>query len=224
MTSQIRQNFQDECITGINNVINTYMRGAYCCMSLWQYFCRDDMALYNVGRFFECVGEIKSRKARQLICYMNQRGGRVIFKDITAPEKNEWGTVQEACEKVLECEKTLNQELLRLHDLAEKNKDWQLCDYLEKNFLKDMVKHIEELGWIITNLRRVGKGVGEFLFDAHYFTDTGKIHTPNLVNEDVMNRCKYLVTQDVKNRCLGGMSVDAEGVQKCMKNFTIRDL
>ncbi|KAI1700727.1 ferritin-like domain-containing protein [Ditylenchus destructor] len=177
MTSQIRQNFQDDCINGINNLINMYMSRSYSCMAAWQYLTRDDVALRNIASFFNALGQTKSRKAKQLIRYMNQRGGRVVLKEITQPDKAEWSSVLEVFEKTLECDKALNKELLILHDIAEKNRDWQFCDFLEKEFLQGMVKHLEELGWIITNLRRVGKGVGEFLFDAKYFTCTGEVVT-----------------------------------------------
>ncbi|KAI1698587.1 ferritin-like domain-containing protein [Ditylenchus destructor] len=179
MTSQIRQNFQDDCINGINNLINMYMSGSYSCTAAWQYLTRDDVALRNIASFFEALGHIKSQKAKELISYMNKRGGRVVLKEISQPDKAEWSSVLEVFEKTLECDKAVNKELLNLHDIAEKNHDWQMCDFLEKEFLQHMVKHLEELGWIITNLRRVGKGLGEFMVDTKYFTCTGKVHSFN---------------------------------------------
>jgi ferritin heavy chain len=40
-----------------------------------------------------------------------------------------------------------------------------MCDFLEGNFLKEQVASIEEISQYISNLKRVGTGLGEFLFD-----------------------------------------------------------
>lgn len=41
----------------------------------------------------------------------------------------------------------------------------QFCDFLETHYLEEQVKAIEELSKYITNLGRVGSGLGEFIFD-----------------------------------------------------------
>lgn len=40
-----------------------------------------------------------------------------------------------------------------------------MCDFLEGHFLKEQVKSIQEIGGFITNLKRVGPGLGEYTFD-----------------------------------------------------------
>ena len=42
-----------------------------------------------------------------------------------------------------------------------------MCDCLEKRFLEEQVHHIKMVADHITNLRRVGPGLGEFMFDQH---------------------------------------------------------
>ncbi len=44
----------------------------------------------------------------------------------------------------------------------------QLCDYLEGKFLHEQVESIEEIAKFVTQLKRVGKGVGEYLFDKEF--------------------------------------------------------
>lgn len=94
------------------------------------------MALNNIARYFEIGGKIKCWKAKQLIKYMNQRGGRVVFNDITAPKKTEWGTSLEAFEYLLEYQKNVNKELLDLHTVATKNNDYQVGIINFKNLEK----------------------------------------------------------------------------------------
>jgi ferritin heavy chain len=46
-----------------------------------------------------------------------------------------------------------------------------MTDFLEDKYLREQVESIEEIGKIITNLKRVGGGLGEFMFDKEYFDD-----------------------------------------------------
>ena len=71
----------------------------------------------------------------------------------------------EAMEAALELEKTVNQSLLDLHAIASKHDDAQFTDFLESEFLTEQVEAIKKLSDYVTNLRRVGKGLGEYLFD-----------------------------------------------------------
>lgn len=41
----------------------------------------------------------------------------------------------------------------------------QLCDFLEGNYLQEQVTAIKELGDYVAQLKRVGKGLGEYQFD-----------------------------------------------------------
>ena len=44
-----------------------------------------------------------------------------------------------------------------------------MCDFLEEQYLEPEVKEIKELTDHVTNLRRVGPGLGEFMFDKETF-------------------------------------------------------
>ena len=43
--------------------------------------------------------------------------------------------------------------------------DPHLADYIESEFLDEQVKSIKEYADYITNLKRVGPGLGEYIFD-----------------------------------------------------------
>jgi ferritin heavy chain len=49
--------------------------------------------------------------------------------------------------------------------------DPHLTNYLEEEFIEEQVKSIKEYGDYITNLRRVGPGLGEYIFDKEEFDD-----------------------------------------------------
>ena len=43
--------------------------------------------------------------------------------------------------------------------------DPHLTDYIEEEFLDEQVKSIKQYADYITNLKRVGSGLGEYIFD-----------------------------------------------------------
>lgn len=43
--------------------------------------------------------------------------------------------------------------------------DPNLCDFLETHYLQEQVDAIKEIGDHVTNLKRVGEGLGVFMFD-----------------------------------------------------------
>lgn len=43
-----------------------------------------------------------------------------------------------------------------------------MCHFLEDTFFHEQVESIAKIGKIITNLKRVGKGLGEFVFDKQF--------------------------------------------------------
>jgi len=54
---------------------------------------------------------------------------------------------------------------LDLHAVAGKHNDPQLCDFLETHFLEEQVKAIKELSEYVTQLKRCGTGLGEYIWD-----------------------------------------------------------
>lgn len=95
----------------------------------------------------------------------NSRGGRIVLQDVSKPAQDEWGTPLEAIEAALELEKTVNQSILDIHDVASTRSDPHLCDFLETHFLTEQVEAIKELGDWVTRIKRVGPGLGEHIVD-----------------------------------------------------------
>ncbi|KAL5104605.1 Ferritin heavy chain [Taenia crassiceps] len=59
----------------------------------------------------------------------------------------------------------VNESLLALCDVAAKNNDSHFSDFLECEYLGEQVNAIKELADYVTNLRRCGPGLGEYIFD-----------------------------------------------------------
>ncbi|MCI3311106.1 ferritin [Escherichia coli] len=163
--SQCRQNYHTESEAGINRQINMELYASYCYQSMAYYFDRDDVALHGFAKFFRKQSEEEREHAEKLMKFQNKRGGRIVLQDIKKPDRDEWGTGLDAMQVALTLEKSVNQALLDLHEVAANHKDAQMTDFLEGEFLQEQVNSIKEIGDHVTNLKRVGSGLGEYMFD-----------------------------------------------------------
>jgi len=168
--SVIRQNFHAETEAVINKQVNLELYASYVYQSMAFYFDRDDVALPGFSKFFKHNSEEEREHAEKFMTYQNKRGGNVVFKDIQRPEKDTWGSGLEAMETALALEKNVNQALLDLHGLASNHNDPHLTNFLEEEFLDEQVDAIKDLGDKITQLKRAGSGLGEYLFDQKLST------------------------------------------------------
>lgn len=169
--SQCRQNFHSESEAGINRQINMELYASYCYHSMAFYFDRDDVALPGFAKFFKHSSDEEREHAEKLMKYQNKRGGRIVLQDIKKPERDEWGSGLEAMQVALQLEKSVNQALLDLHKLCSNHEDAQMADFLESEFLEEQVKSIKEIGDHITNLTRVGPGLGEYMYDKESLSE-----------------------------------------------------
>ncbi|VDN15462.1 unnamed protein product [Dibothriocephalus latus] len=165
MASAVRQNFHEECEAGINKQINMELYASYVYMAAANHFDRDDVALPGFRKFFLKSSEEEREHALKLMKYQNKRGGRIVLQDIAKPAVTEWASGREAMETALKLEREVNESLLELHRIAQKNDDAQFCDFLESEYLEEQVESIREISGYVTNLRRVGPGLGEYMFD-----------------------------------------------------------
>ncbi|XP_046932343.1 ferritin heavy chain-like [Lynx rufus] len=166
--SQVRQNYHPQCEAAINSQINLELYASYVYLSMAFYFDRADVALENFSKFFLRRSHEESQHAEKLMQLQNQRGGRIRLRDIMKPDRDNWENGLDAMECAFHLEKSLNQSLLDLHQLATDKNDAHLCSFLETNYLPEQVKVIKELGGYITSLRNVETledGLAEYLFD-----------------------------------------------------------
>ncbi|XP_035208323.1 soma ferritin-like [Stegodyphus dumicola] len=161
----VRQNFHEDCEAGINKQINMEFYASYVYLSMSYFFDRDDIALPGFREYFKQMSKEEIEHAEKLMKYQNMRGGRIVLKSIAKPEVEDWKNGLKAMMAALELEKTVNQALLDLHTVATAHNDANMCNFLESEFLQEQVEHIKELSNYVSNLHRVGDGLGEYLFD-----------------------------------------------------------
>ena len=163
--SAIRQNFHEETEAGLNKQINLELHASYIYQSISFYFDRADVSFPGFSKFFKHNSDEEREHAEKFMKYQNKRGGRIVYKDIQKPEKDEWGTPLEALEFMLALEKDVTQALYDLHKVAGNHGDAHLTDYLEEEFIDEQVETVNKIGAMIVRLKRAGPGLGEYIFD-----------------------------------------------------------
>ncbi|KAK6022017.1 ferritin-like protein [Ostertagia ostertagi] len=188
MESQVRMNYSKELEAAVNKQINIELYASYVYLSMSVYFDRDDVALPHISPseswterlyYFKLQSDCSEEErghASKFMKMQNLRGGRVVLQAINKPEKDEWGSALEAFQArissksknrwaALALEKFNNQALLDLHTVATESNDPQFTDFLESEMLEEQTESISEMGKMVTNLKRVGSGLGEYMFD-----------------------------------------------------------
>lgn len=164
MASQCRQNYHSECEAAINKQINLELYASYVYQSMAFYFDRDDVALCGFHKYFKECSEEERGHAEKLMKFQNKRGGRIVLQTIARPDRDEWGSGLEAMQAALALEKNVNQALLDLHKIGDTHTDPNLMDFLEEEFLEEQVESIKKIADHITNLKRCGGGLGEYMY------------------------------------------------------------
>ncbi|XP_012354274.2 ferritin heavy polypeptide-like 17 [Nomascus leucogenys] len=165
---QVRRYHHPCCEAAINTHNSLELHASYVYLSMVFYFDQDDEALEHFDRYFLRQLQEKREHAQELMRLQNLRGGRIYLYDIRKPECRGWESGLKAMECAFHLEKSINQSLLGLHQLAKENGDPQLCDFLENHFLNQQAKTIKELGGYLSNLREMGApeaGLAEYLVD-----------------------------------------------------------
>lgn len=167
----IRQNFHEESESAINKQINMELHASYVYMGIAYHFDRHDVALEGFYEFFKKNSDEEREHAEKFMKYLNKRGGSIKLEPIQPPSKYDYATGLEAMKAALQLERDVNDSLLRLHALAGSRNDPHLTDFIEEEFLGEQVESINKIGGYITNLIRVGSGLGEFQFDKLHLND-----------------------------------------------------
>jgi len=163
----LRQNYPAECEAGVNKQINMELYANYVYTSMAFYFSRDDVSMPGFHEFFKKSAKEESEHAQKFMEFQNNRGGRVVLKDIKKPEKDEWGTGLDAMKSALDLEKQVNQSIIELQKLAGEKGDGHMTQFLDP-FLDEQVSGMKELADHITRLTKAGPGLGEVLYDKQY--------------------------------------------------------
>jgi ferritin heavy chain len=164
-----RTDFHPECEAAINEQINIEYNVSYVYHAMYTYFARDNVGLPGIAEFFKKESAEERHHAELLMEYQIKRGGAVKLETIMPPHTEfdhpDKGDALYAFELSLSLEKLNFQKLRGLHEVAEKHGDSQMCDFIEGSLLADQADSVYEVAEKVAQLRRVGKGLGVYVFD-----------------------------------------------------------
>ncbi len=132
----------------------------------------DDVALKGFAAYFAHESLEERAHAQKLMDFQTTRGGRVRLQSILAPEMEFGGAVAGAkgdalyaMELALSLEKLNFHKLRSLHGVADAAGDANMADFVEGDLLADQAASVQTVSEYVTQLRRVGAGLGVFEFD-----------------------------------------------------------
>ena len=152
-----RQNWSEKSEAELNKQISREYHASLAYHVLSNYFNRDDVGLNKLVDYFNKASLEEREHADKLMNYQSMRGGIVTLSSIDplTIEIEKSNDIIEAFQIALELEKTINNDLLELHKIADEEGDPQFCDYLEGEFLKEQVESISDISKIISVLNRL---------------------------------------------------------------------
>jgi ferritin heavy chain len=71
-------------------------------------------------------------------------------------------------------EQTITTQLRKVHDVASQQNDAHLTDFIEA-MLEEQIRSVKQLSDFVTQVRRVGDGVGVFLWDQELLRSSEKL-------------------------------------------------
>ncbi|GBG66951.1 hypothetical protein CBR_g74638 [Chara braunii] len=164
-----RHRLDDNCERQLSNAVNVAYSMSYTFHAMSSFFRRDDVALTGLGKFYIKRSTAEREDALDLSRYLLRRGGRVKLMGLCQPKMNydepSKGDALYAMELTVAMEKLQYEKYLALSKAAEEAKDMELQDYVCTKYLHPQVKLIKKHSEYVSQLRRVGKGQGTYLFD-----------------------------------------------------------
>ncbi|XP_049936169.1 ferritin-3, chloroplastic-like isoform X2 [Nymphaea colorata] len=152
----------------------------HCSLARHLYADECEAAVNEQVNFFKRSSVQERVHAEKFMIYQNKRGGKVKLNAIVMPpmefDHQEKGDALYAMELALSLEKLTNEKLLKLHDVAARNNDKELAEFVESEFLSEQVEAIKKISEIVAQLRMVGKGHGVWHFDQMLLHQMGAAH------------------------------------------------
>eukprot|EP00834_Sanchytrium_tribonematis_P000397 NODE_7_length_67686_cov_1.621421.p43 type:complete len:180 gc:universal NODE_7_length_67686_cov_1.621421:51787-52326(+) len=169
-TPLARQQFSPQLETAINKHLKLELNASSAYMAMSLYCQRDSVALDGLAEYFKKQAIEEREHMMELAEYIVKRGGVAIVPHVDQPvhvfnkaQSIDGNDAKFLVETALELEKLVNQALLDVHKVGETDPQFQ--DFLEGKFLLEQVESIKELANYVSQLNKVGDGLGAHLWD-----------------------------------------------------------
>ena len=143
---------KEEVEKALNDQLNFELYSAYLYFSMASYF--QHIGLTGFSQWMKVQAQEEVTHAMKIYDFINDRGGRVVLKQIDAPPV-EWSSPLEAFEKALEHEQIVTERINKLMDLAVEKKDYATQNLLQW-FINEQVEEEASVGEVVNKLRLMG--------------------------------------------------------------------
>jgi ferritin len=158
--------------------LNAELYSSYLYLSMSAYFSSTDLS--GFANWMRVQAQEELMHAMKFYDYINERGGRVTLKDITAPQK-EWKSPLAAFENVYSHEQKVTGLINYLVDLAITEKDHATNSFLQW-FVTEQVEEESTASGIMKKIELVGSdGSGVLLLDQEL---AQRVFTPPAAKEE----------------------------------------
>ncbi len=146
----------------LNQQLNQEMYSAYLYLSMSAYLASQN--LQGFANWMKIQFQEEQDHAMKLYTYILDRGGRVSFDTIEAPEE-EWGSIIEVFEKVLAHEQSITANINELVNTSIEEKDHATVSMLQW-FVTEQVEEESSVSDLLDQLKLIkGEGAGLFMLD-----------------------------------------------------------
>ena len=157
----------------LNDQLKAESESEYLYLSMSAYF--ESINLKGMAHWMYVQFQEEQTHKMKFFRYINERGGRINFKDLKAP-KLEWSSPLNVFEETLEHEQQVTELINNLVELAMKEKDYATYQFLQW-YVSEQVEEEANVIDIIENIKRVQNSAeGLYMLDkelaSRVFVDT----------------------------------------------------
>ncbi len=146
----------------LNNQVNAEMYSAYLYLSMAAYF--EGINLGGFANWMQVQAQEEMSHAMKIYRYINERGGRVILKQIDSPP-TEWKDTVEVMEQVYDHEQKVTSMINDLVNISTDEKDHATVNMLQW-FVAEQVEEEANADELLQQLKLInGKGHGLLMLD-----------------------------------------------------------
>jgi ferritin len=165
-TGKYAARYSKSIVDAINHQINMELKAGYVYQLMASWCAQSNMALPGFESLFVKQSADERSHAQQFIDYQTKRGFQFVHKDvkITDIKLNTWKHPLDLLQAALRLEKMVTDHIYHLTDLATKNNEHQLVDWLGV-WLNEQIDSVKSFNDLITTTKRAGSDHGLYILD-----------------------------------------------------------
>lgn len=160
-------NYNEKLSEYLSNQLTLELNSAYLYMALEIHCSSRNVSLFGFTKYFKVTKKEELAHAKGIKKHMVIQDLKFMYNPIANPLMTKIKkdiTPMQMLELALENEKNEQENIFEIYKLAEENKDYATCTFLDA-YVDEQAKSINEIENMMMNLKRCENELGLFLFD-----------------------------------------------------------